>query len=171
MNDETQQTDAVELATELTIAWLSNPNTRASAGEVPDFLRTMHEAVAGLSNSGQGGEQAQAEEQHVPAVTVRKSLASKDHIISLIDGKPYKTLRRHLAGHGLTPDDYRTRFGLKADYPMVAPAYAEARRDMAKKIGLGRKRKQEGEGEQASQMQGGAEQAPKPRRGRRPKSN
>ena len=171
MNDETTQTDAVELATELTIAWLSNPNTRADASEVPDFLRTMHEAVAGLSGSGQPTEQAETEEQHVPAVSVRKSLASRDHIISLVDGKPYKTLRRHLAGHGLTPDDYRKRFGLKADYPMVAPAYAEARRDMAKKIGLGRKRKQEGEGEQASQMQGGAEQAPKPRRGRRLKSS
>jgi predicted transcriptional regulator len=70
---------------------------------------------------------------------VRKSLASKDHLISLIDGKPYKTLRRHLAGHGLTPDDYRQRYGLKPDYPMVAESYSEARRDMAKKIGLGRK--------------------------------
>ena len=57
----------------------------------------------------------------------------------MIDGKPYKTLRRHLTGHGLTPDDYRQRYGLKADYPMVAEAYSEARRDMAKKIGLGRK--------------------------------
>ena len=173
MNDETTQTDPVELATELTIAWLSNPNTRANASEVPDFLRTMHEAVARLSGSGQPAEQAEAEEQHVPAVTVRKSLASRDHIISMIDGKPYKTLRRHLAGHGLTPDDYRKRYGLKPDYPMVAPAYAEARRDMAKKIGLGRKRKQESDGEQASQEPGGAEQAPSPkaRRGRRPKSS
>src|SRR5690606_33118041 len=76
---------------------------------------------------------------HVPAVTVRKSLASKDHIISMIDGKPYKTLRRHLSTHGLTPAEYRARYGLKADYPMVAPAYSEQRRAMAKKIGLGRK--------------------------------
>jgi predicted transcriptional regulator len=74
-----------------------------------------------------------------PAVSVRKSLASKDHIISMIDGKPYKTLRRHLAGHGLTPEQYRERFGLKTDYPMVAQSYSEARRAMAKKIGLGRK--------------------------------
>ena len=90
-----------------------------------------------------------------------------------MDGKPYKTLRRHLAGHGLTPGDYRERYGLKADYPMVAPGYAEVRPDMAKKIGLGRKRKQEDGGEQASQDQGGAEQAPspKPRPGRKPKSS
>ncbi|MGK4495599.1 MucR family transcriptional regulator, partial [Klebsiella pneumoniae] len=70
---------------------------------------------------------------------VRKSLASKDHIISMIDGKPYKTLRRHLATHGMTPAEYRERYGLKPDYPMVAETYSESRRAMAKKIGLGRK--------------------------------
>jgi hypothetical protein len=70
---------------------------------------------------------------------VRKSLASPDRIISMIDGKPYRTLRRHLSTHGLTPDEYRARYKLKPDYPMVAPAYSEARRAMAKKIGLGRK--------------------------------
>ena len=57
----------------------------------------------------------------------------------MIDGKPYKTLRRHLSTNGLTPEQYRERYNLKADYPMVAPAYSEARRAMAKKIGLGRK--------------------------------
>lgn len=70
---------------------------------------------------------------------MRKSLASRDHIISLIDGKPYRTLRRHLSTHGLTPDEYRARYNLKPDYPMVAETYSEARRAMAKKIGLGRK--------------------------------
>ena len=150
MDEEEAQTYAVELATELTIAWLSNPNTGANASEVPGFLRTMHEAVAGLPALGQPSELVEAEEQHVPAVTVKKSLASKDHIISLIDGKPYKALRRHLRTHGLTPDDYRKRYGLKADYPMVAPAYADQRREMAKKIGLGRKPEQtSGEEEQA----------------------
>ena len=142
MDEENGQSNAVELATELTIAWLSNPNTRANANEVPDFLRTMHQAVAGLSGSEDGPEQAPSEEEHVPAVTVRKSLASKDHIISLVDGKAYKSLRRHLSKHGMTPDDYRKRYGLKSDYPMVAPAYADQRREMAKKIGLGRKPKQ-----------------------------
>ncbi len=142
MDENNGQSNAVELATELTIAWLSNPNTRANANEVPDFLRTMHQAVTGLSGSEVGPEQTPAEEEHVPAVTVRKSLASKDHIISLVDGKAYKSLRRHLSKHGMTPDDYRKRYGLKSDYPMVAPAYADQRREMAKKIGLGRKPKQ-----------------------------
>jgi predicted transcriptional regulator len=150
MNEETTQTDAVELATELTIAWLSNPNTRANAGEVPDFLRAMHQAVTGLSEPTQAAEQPEPEAEHVPAVSARKSLASRDHIISLVDGKPYKSLRRHLSKHGMTPDDYRQRYGLKSDYPMVAPAYADQRRDLAKKIGLGRKPKQAAaEGEQA----------------------
>jgi predicted transcriptional regulator len=72
-------------------------------------------------------------------VTVRKSLASKDHILSLIDGKPYKTLRRHLSGHGLTPEQYRERYKLKADYPMVAPSYSEKRREVAHRLGLGSK--------------------------------
>ena len=133
--------NTVELATELTIAWLSNPNTRAGVDEVPAFLQKMHEAVSGLSGgAGLAGEPdaAQAEE-YTPAVTSRKSLASRDHIVSMIDGKPYKTLRRHLGTHGLTPEQYRERYNLKPDYPMVAPAYSDARRDMAKKIGLGRK--------------------------------
>ncbi|MCI4591964.1 MucR family transcriptional regulator [Sphingobium sp. BYY-5] len=74
-----------------------------------------------------------------PAVSVRKSLASRDHIISLIDGRPYKTLKRHLATHGLTPDEYRERFGLAKTYPMVAPSYSERRRAVAQKIGLGQR--------------------------------
>ena len=140
MNEEYNNA-APELAAELTIAWLSNPNTRASSDEVRSFLQAMFEAVNAL-NVGQGSDAATSEAaapEYKPAVTARRSLASPDHIISLIDGKPYKTLRRHLSGHGLTPDQYRERYGLKRDYPIVAPAYAEVRRAMAKKIGLGRK--------------------------------
>lgn len=139
MAEETPDTDLLELATELTIAWLANPNTRASAEDVPSFLQTMHGAVTSLSGSHAAAEEAAPTVEFTPAVTVRKSLASKDHIISLIDGKPYKTLKRHLSGHGLTPAEYRERYGLKPDYPMVAEAYAEMRRGLAKKIGLGRK--------------------------------
>ena len=81
----------------------------------------------------------EAEPEHVAAVSTRKSLASKDHLVSMIDGKPYKTLRRHLSRHGLTPEQYRERYNLRADYPMVAENYSNTRREMAKKIGLGRK--------------------------------
>lgn len=142
MADLAAESNAVELATELTIAWLSNPNTRAQAGEVPDFLKTMHDAVTGLMASPAAEEQGEAEPSFEPAVTIRKSLASQDHLISLIDGKPYKTLKRHLSNHGLSPEEYRSRYNLKPDYPMVAPAYAEHRRELAKKIGLGRKPRQ-----------------------------
>jgi len=130
----------VELATELTVAWLSNSNNRVNADDVPAFLQRMHDTVLDLSagNASNSGDAAPAQE-YTAAVSVRKSLASRDHIISMIDGKPYKTLRRHLATNGMTPDEYRTRYGLKADYPMVAPAYSESRSAMAKTIGLGRK--------------------------------
>jgi len=135
MNNET---NTVELATELTIAWLSNPNTRTSADDVPGFLQSMFVAVGKLA-SPDAAEPEPSAQEHVPAVSARKSLASRDHIISMIDGKPYRTLRRHLTTHGLTPDEYRQRYGLKSDYPMVAPSYSESRSAMAKTIGLGRK--------------------------------
>ncbi|MFS0772531.1 MucR family transcriptional regulator [Sphingomonas sp. 1P08PE] len=140
MADDINDANAVELATELTIAWLGNPNTRISADEVPAFLGKMHETVAALLGSGTQAPAAEVPaSDYTPAVSVRKSLSSKDHIISLIDGKPYKTLRRHLATNGLTPAEYRERYGLKPDYPMVSENYSESRRAMAKKIGLGRK--------------------------------
>ncbi|CAN5360629.1 MucR family transcriptional regulator [soil metagenome] len=141
MTDDT--INAAELATELTIAWLGNQNNRIAADEVPAFLRTMHatltELVTAPAATATGSEETAPSEVHVPAVTVRKSLASKDHIISMIDGKPYKALKRHLSGHGLTPEEYRARYNLRADYPMVSESYSQARRDMAMKIGLGQK--------------------------------
>lgn len=148
--EQAGELSAIELAGELTIAWLSNPNTRANAEDVPGFLQSMHTAVSNLSSPQQGQEQPAAAEEFTPAVSVRKSLASPDHIISLVDGKPYKTLKRHLAGHGLTPAQYRERYGLKADYPMVAQSYAEHRRALAKKIGLGRKPGQKANGPKAA---------------------
>lgn len=152
--------DTVHLATDLTIAWLSNHNNRVSADEVPGFLQTMFDTVAGLSGGGvQAEPAAEPGPEYTPAVTIRKSLASPEHILSMIDGKPYKTLKRHLATNGLTPDEYRQRYGLKADYPMVAPAYGEARRQMAHKIGLGRKPKANTSSEPAS-----AAQTPEPTR-------
>lgn len=132
---------SIELATELTVAWLTNHNTRAQAVDVPAFLKSMHDAVVGLSEAKAPPSQPEPEAQpeYKAAVTARKSLANPDHIISMLDGRPYKTLRRHLSSNGLTPDEYRQRYGLKADYPMVAPTYSEHRRSMAHRIGLGRK--------------------------------
>lgn len=103
----------------------------------------MHDAVAGLAAPDQGKDVAAADaddgQRYTPAVSVRKSLASPDKIISMIDGKPYSTLRRHLTANGLTPEEYRQRYGLKTDYPMVAPGYSASRSEHAKRLGLGRK--------------------------------
>ena len=138
MTDQINETDAIELATELTIAWLANPNTRTTAAEVPAFLDKMYSGVQSLVGGSQSPSAEDAEQtDYTPAVTVRKSLADPDYIISLVDGKKYKTLRRHLATKGMTPDEYRRRYGLKAEYPMVAANYSEARRAMAHQIGLG----------------------------------
>jgi predicted transcriptional regulator len=165
LTDDTSITTPIELATELTIAWLGNPNTRASNDEVPAFLNRMYDAVRGLGNSPEQNAPAGSSVEHTPAVTARRSLSSPDHIISLIDGKPYKTLRRHLSTHGLTPQQYRERYNLKPEYPMVAPTYSEARRSMAKKIGLGQK----GRASQGTSSNDAAKPKPAARRGRKPK--
>lgn len=163
MSEDTVDTSALELATELTIAWLGNPNTRISADEVPSFLRRMHETVSELTAGPAEAPAPEPQAEYTPAVSARKSLASRDHIVSMIDGKSYKTLRRHLATHGLTPDQYRERYGLKSDYPMVAENYSESRRAMAKQIGLGRKSTRNRAEEPAAEE----EAAPAPARGRR----
>jgi predicted transcriptional regulator len=163
MADE-QTLNAVELATELTIAWLGNQNNRAQAEDVPQFLRTMHATVTELaagSSASEAADETPAAQEFTPAVTARKSLASKDHIISMIDGKPYKTLKRHLSRHGLTPAEYRQRYNLRSDYPMVSESYSAARRAMAHKIGLGQK----GRAAKGAAAAGG-EAAPRRGRGR-----
>ncbi len=130
--------DTTALAAELTTAWLSNPHTRAGLADVLAFLTSMHEAVSALSRPALVPN-AESVPEHVPAVSVRKSLADPKRIISMIDGRPYASLKRHLADNGLTPAEYRKRFSLKSDYPMVAPGYSEGRRAIAKQLGLGRK--------------------------------
>lgn len=126
----------IELAGDITIAWLQNPNVNPGIEDVPAFLRNVHAAIAGLTSKPAPEPEAVA---HEPAASVRGSVKA-DYLVSLIDGKKYKTLKRHLAANGLTPDDYRERYGLKPDYPMVAASFAEKRREIAAKIGLGRKR-------------------------------
>lgn len=138
MTEETTESavNTVELATELTIAWLGNPSVRVNADEVPAFLKTMHATLGELSNGG-GAASVDAAPEYTPAVPIRSSV-KPDYIVSLIDGRKLKTLTRHLSTHGLTAKEYRERYGLKPDYPMVAPNYAAHRRDLAVKIGLGR---------------------------------
>lgn len=101
-----------------------------AATEVPTLITAIHGALSGATVM------TAPEPEHVPAIDPKKSV-KPGHIISLIDGRPYKMLKRHLATNGLTPEEYRARYGLSADYPMVARDYAEKRRSLAKSIGLG----------------------------------
>lgn len=133
------QLSLTELTVDLLAAFVSN-NT-VGAKDLPELIASTHAALAALDGGGAGEAEPEpaAEPEYPPAVSIRKSLGKREHILSMIDGKPYKTLKRHLSRHGLTPADYRVRYKLPADYPMVAPAYSEARREVAKRLGLGRK--------------------------------
>lgn len=126
--------DITTLTVQLLSAFVSN-NSIPSEG-LADLIRTTRAALTEAPLADAANAQAAT---YTPAVSVRKSLSSPDHILSMIDGKPYKTLKRHLATHGLSPDDYRARYNLPKSYPLVAPSYSEARRAVATKLGLGRK--------------------------------
>lgn len=128
------QPDVTALAVQLLSAFVSNNSLEAAA--LPELIRSTR---AALGQDVISPETNPAAEKFTPAVSIRKSIASPDHILSLIDGKPYKTLKRHLSGHGLTPAQYRERYKLPEDYPLVAAGYSQARRAIARKLGLGRK--------------------------------
>jgi len=132
MADETNS-DITALTVQLLSAFVSN-NSVSSEG-LAELIKTTRSALT----QDVAAPAAEAAEEFAPAVSVRKSLASQDHILSLIDGKPYKTLKRHLAQHGLTPEQYRERYKLPKTYPLVAPSYSDARRAVAEKLGLGKK--------------------------------
>lgn len=131
MNEAGSTPDIAALTVQLLSAYLAN--NVVPSEDLAGLIRSTRDAL-----SADAAPSVQAEpETFIPAVTVRKSLASPDYIISLIDGKAYKTLKRHLASHGLTPEDYRARYNLPSNYPMAAQAYAEHRRGIAQKSGLG----------------------------------
>lgn len=131
-----QHSSPIDLTVDIVTAYLSkNP---IAADQVPALIASVHSAL-----SGAGVEPVEPEEvvQKPSASQVRKSLTD-DGLISFVDGKTYKSLKRHLSRHGFTPESYRETFGLRSDYPMVAPAYSRARSEMAKAIGLGAKGRQ-----------------------------
>jgi predicted transcriptional regulator len=125
------QSDLTALTVQLLSAYVAN-NSVASE-DLAGLIQSTRIALSGVTVS-----EPEAP-TFTPAVSIRKSVSSRTHIISLIDGKPYKTLKRHLGTHGLTPAEYRERYNLPKDYPLVAPDYSEQRRATAAKIGLGRK--------------------------------
>lgn len=156
---ETEQSGVMSLTVTLLSAYFAN-NTVPSS-ELPALVEGTRKALLGDATSFAVPDEAQveaapaetpapaapneetaaAEPEFKPVVSIDESLASADHILSLIDGKPYKALKRHLSTHGLTPAEYRKRYNLPSDYPLVAPGYSAARREVALKLGLGGKRK------------------------------
>ncbi|RUV84686.1 transcriptional regulator [Mesorhizobium sp. M1A.F.Ca.IN.020.06.1.1] len=134
MNEQhqTQNDHLVGLTADIVSAYVSKNPLPASG--LPDLIASIHSSLTGI-----GQPIAAHQPKQEPAVNPRRSV-TPDHIICLEDGKKFKSLKRHLAVHyGLTPDEYREKWGLKSDYPMVAPNYAAQRSSLAKAAGLGRK--------------------------------
>jgi predicted transcriptional regulator len=120
----------VSISADIVSAYVSNNNVQP--GDIAPLLSGVH---AALANIGRPPAEAIKPE---PPVPINKTIKG-DHIISLEDGKPYKALKRHLTGRGLTPAQYREKWGLRPDYPMVAPEYSKRRLELALSLGLGRK--------------------------------
>lgn len=133
MANEEHNSDLIELTADLVAAYVSN--NPIPVGELTALIASVHSSLTKVAD----GSGSTAPVAPTPAVAVKKSV-TPDFIISLEDGKKYKSLKRHLqTSHGLTPDAYREKWGLPKDYPMVAPNYAAARSALAKQLGLGRK--------------------------------
>jgi len=125
----------VELTADIVSAYVGN--NAVPANELPALINDVYKALAGAVAGGA----EEKKEELKPAVPIRRSV-QPDYIICLEDGKKFKSLKRHLRTHyDLSPEEYREKWGLPADYPMVAPNYAKARSALAKKMGLGQRRK------------------------------
>ena len=136
MSDDSNGMRMIELATDIVSAYVAH--NAVPAGELPTLIKSVH-------NSLDRGQAGPAPEPVVvvqtPAVPIRKSVTD-DHIVCLEDGRKFKSLKRHLqSAYGLSPEQYRAKWNLPRDYPMVAPAYASKRSELARRIGLGRKAK------------------------------
>ncbi len=125
--------ELVELTAEIVSAYVGN--NPVSSTDLPSVINEVHRALSSAVTEAEKPETPELK----PAVSVRRSV-TPDYIICLEDGKKFKSLKRHLRTHyNLSPDEYREKWGLQRDYPMVAPNYAEARSQLAKKMGLGQK--------------------------------
>ena len=135
MTETNNAAELVELAADIVAAYVGNNSV--SAAELTALIGDVHNALVVVAS----GVVEKPIEALVPAVSIKKSVQN-DFIICLEDGKKFKSLKRHLrTRYDLSPDDYRAKWGLSADYPMVAPSYAEARSNLAKAMGLGQQRR------------------------------
>jgi predicted transcriptional regulator len=124
--------ELMRMTSEIVSAFVSN--NPVTTDSLPDVIRSVHRTLSGLT----GAQEKTSEERPKPAVPISKSV-TPDHIVCLEDGRKLKMLKRYLRSrYDMSPDDYRRRWGLAADYPMVAPNYTERRSEFAKKIGLGK---------------------------------
>jgi len=131
-SDKISAEELLRMTTEVTSAYVSNNSLPAA--QLPEVIRAVHGSLVALNGLGAGG----TAQPPTPAVPIKKSV-TPDYIVCLEDGKKLKMLKRHLRStYNMTPEEYRARWGLPADYPMVAPNYAAQRSAFAKKIGLGR---------------------------------
>ena len=131
----------IELASDIVSAYVAK--NALPAAELPGLINSVHDALNGLGKEASKGDgEATRSVPKLSPAAIRKSITA-DHLISFEDGKPYRSIKRHLAKHGLTPDEYRAKWGLPKDYPMVAPAYSAQRAELAKRIGLGNSRRKE----------------------------
>jgi len=157
VSEQQNPSNTIELAAEIVSAFVSRNSVPAA--ELPALIGNVHDALAKLAN---GTPEQAVEAPKAPAVPIKRSV-QPDYIVCLEDGKRFKSLKRHLRTvYDLTPDQYRAKWGLPADYPMVAPNYAAARSELAKSMGLGARRRKTPEPEPA--------QPAAPTRGRRKKA-
>lgn len=125
------KSEIIEMTTDIVSAYVGNNSV--AAVDLPALIQSVHKALSDVSTGIEVVEQAPKE----PAVSVKKSIAP-DYLICLEDGRKFKSLKRHLrTKYNMSPEDYRAKWGLAKDYPMVAPNYARARSDLAKQMGLG----------------------------------
>ncbi|MBS3961517.1 MAG: MucR family transcriptional regulator [Sandarakinorhabdus sp.] len=130
MNDRIEHNDLLALTADIVSSHVANNSV--AVNDLPQLIQNVFATLSGLSMPT-----AAPEPRQEPAVSIRQSI-KPDYIVCLEDGKKLKMLKRHLmTAYGMTPDDYRAKWGLPAEYPMVAPNYAESRRQLAKSIGLG----------------------------------
>ena len=133
MSDQANSSELLSLTTNIVAAHVSNNSVAVT--DLPQLIRDVYETLSGV-----GGGTERVTERPTPAVPVKKSVMP-DHIVCLEDGKKLKMLKRHLkTAYNMTPEEYRERWGLASDYPMVAPNYAKQRSKLAKQIGLGTRR-------------------------------
>lgn len=133
MNDDTAK-PYVQLTSDIVCAYVSNNSVPTG-----DLAKLISETFSSITALASGQTTAKAQEMRAPAVNPKKSVFD-DHIVCLEDGKKFKTLKRHLrTTYNLSPEQYRAKWGLAPDYPMVAPAYAQARSNLARSMGLGRR--------------------------------